>query len=147
MSRFRLSEDVIDAGQEKRALEHVAAGACVEFEGRVRDHNGGRRVQRLDYQAYVPLARDEGEAIIVAACARFGLRDARCVHRLGRLAIGEVAVWVGVSADHREAAFSACRFIIDEIKRRVPIWKNEHYADGDSGWLHPDDTAVDSSGR
>jgi molybdopterin synthase catalytic subunit len=65
------------------------------------------------------------------------------VHRIGILDIGDLAVWVGVRAAHREAAFAACRFIIDEVKKRVPIWKNEHYADGESGWLHPDNTPVD----
>ncbi|MGA9342123.1 MAG: molybdenum cofactor biosynthesis protein MoaE, partial [Rhodanobacteraceae bacterium] len=80
---------------------------------------------------------DEGNAILVEAVERFALRGARGVHRIGDLAVGELAVWVGVSADHREAAFDACRHVIDEIKRRVPIWKNEHYADGESGWLHP----------
>ena len=107
------------------------------FEGWVRDHNDARAVTRLDYQAYGPLAENEGAAILDEACSRFGLRAARCVHRVGALAIGEMAVWVGVSADHRDAAFAACRWIIDEVKRRVPIWKNEHYADGESGWLHP----------
>jgi molybdopterin synthase catalytic subunit len=69
------------------------------------------------------------------------------VHRTGALAIGEMAVWVGVSADHRDAAFAACRWIIDEVKRRVPIWKNEHYADGETGWLHPDNTPVETPAR
>ena len=76
------------------------------------------------------------------AGARFAILDARCVHRVGSLAIGDLAVWVGVIAAHRDAAFAACRFIIDEVKSRVPIWKNEHYADGESGWLHPDNTPV-----
>lgn len=138
MKRFRLSATTIDAAGEKAALDHVAAGACVAFEGWVRNHNDGRAVQRLDYQAYVPLAACEGEAILAAAIARFHVREARCVHRIGSLAIGDLAVWTGVSADHRDAAFAACRWIIDEVKRRVPIWKNEHYADGASGWLHPD---------
>ena len=64
------------------------------------------------------------------------------VHRIGALAIGDLAVWAGVSAAHRDAAFAACRYIIDEVKLRVPIWKNEHYASGESGWLHPDNTPV-----
>ena len=71
-------------------------------------------------------------------CAKFAILDARCVHRIGDLAIGELAVWVGVSAAHRDAAFAACRYVIDEVKARVPIWKHERYADGDAGWLHPD---------
>lgn len=139
---FLLANAVIDLAAEKHALENSAAGACVSFEGWVRNHNAGRDVLRLDYQAYAPLALIEGEAILSAATERFPIRSARAIHRTGSLAIGDLAVWVGVSADHRGAAFDACRWIIDEVKLRVPIWKNEHYADGDSGWLHPDNTPV-----
>ncbi len=140
MKKFRLSDVMIDVGTERRALDHAAAGACVGFEGWVRNHNDGRAVLQLGYQAYAPLAESEGEAILAEAMTRFQLREACCIHRVGLLAIGDLAVWVGVSADHRDAAFSACRWIIDEVKLRVPIWKNEHYADGESGWLHPDNT-------
>jgi molybdopterin synthase catalytic subunit len=148
MKRFRLSETPIDVGNERSTLDHAAAGACVSFEGWVRNHNEGRAVRRLDYQAYAALAANEGEAILAEAITRFAVREARCIHRVGSLAIGDLAVWAGVSADHRDAAFAACRWIIDEVKRRVPIWKNEHYADGESGWLHPDGSAVtaDSGG-
>ncbi|HEY6985282.1 MAG TPA: molybdenum cofactor biosynthesis protein MoaE [Rhodanobacteraceae bacterium] len=134
----------IDAAAQRIGLEDPAAGGCVTFEGWVRNHNDARAVIRLDYQAYVPLAEQEGEAILAEAIAKFRARSARCVHRTGSLGIGEMAVWVGVSADHRDAAFAACRWIIDEVKRRVPIWKNEHYADGESGWLHPDNTPIDT---
>lgn len=142
-----LSATPIDPARERNALEHPAAGGCVTFEGWVRNHNDARAVERLDYQAYAPLAESEGEAIVDEARRRFDLRAARCVHRVGSLAIGDCAVWVGASADHRDAAFAACRWIIDEVKRRVPIWKNEHYADGDSGWLHPDGTPVEDAAR
>lgn len=143
MSRFLLSERAIDDAAEKHALNHTAAGACVIFEGWVRDHNEGRSVLRLDYQAYAALAMNEGETIMADALKKFDLRGARAIHRTGSLAIGDLAVWVGVSADHRDAAFAACRWIIDEIKLRVPIWKNEHYANGESGWLHPDNSPMD----
>jgi molybdopterin synthase catalytic subunit len=142
MNRFRLSDATIDVGVERSALDHAAAGACVGFEGWVRNHNDGRAVRELGYQAYAPLAESEGEAILAEAMTRFRLREARCIHRVGLLAIGDLAVWVGASADHRDAAFDACRWIIDEVKQRVPIWKNEHYVDGESGWLHPDNTPV-----
>ena len=142
MRQFHLSETPIDAAALRITLEDPAAGGAVTFEGWVRNHNEARAVTRLDYQAYGPLAEDEGEAILDEARVKFALRAARCVHRTGALAIGEMAVWVGVSADHRDAAFAACRWIIDEVKRRVPIWKNEHYADGETGWLHPDNTPV-----
>jgi molybdopterin synthase catalytic subunit len=137
MNQFRLSETPIDVAAQRLALEDPAAGGCVTFEGWVRNHNEARAVTRLDYQAYAELAEEEGEAILAEASTKFSLRAARCVHRVGSLAIGDMAVWAGVSADHRDAAFDACRWIIDEVKRRVPIWKNEHYADGESGWLHP----------
>ena len=141
MNRFQLSATSIDVAREKAALDHAAAGACVSFEGWVRNHNNGRAVCRLEYQAYAPLAQSEGDAILGEAIARFQVREACCIHRVGNLAIGDLAVWAGVSADHRDAAFAACRWIIDEVKQRVPIWKNEHYADGESGWLHPDRAA------
>jgi molybdopterin synthase catalytic subunit len=139
---FSLSETAIDGATLARELAQAHAGACVTFEGWVRDHNEGRAVLRLGYQAYAPLALAEGERILAEARTKFAIVDAACVHRVGTLEIGELAVWVGVSAAHRGAAFDACRYVIDEVKRRVPIWKNEHYADGESGWLHPDTTPV-----
>ena len=145
MNAFTLTESTIDGIALSRALADAAAGACVTFEGWVRNRNDGRAVLRLDYQAYAPLAQAEGERILAEAARRFGIVAARCAHRTGSLAIGDLAVWVGVSAGHRDAAFAACRYIIDEIKQRVPIWKNEHYADGESGWLHPDNTPVAES--
>jgi molybdopterin synthase catalytic subunit len=146
MSLFTLGETTIDAAALMRGLSRTTAGACVTFEGWVRDRNAGRAVLRLDYQAYTPLALSEGARILAEATQRFEIVEARCAHRLGSLAIGDLAVWVGVSAGHRDAAFAACRYIIDEVKERVPIWKNEHYADGESGWLHPDNTPVANPG-
>jgi len=146
MSLFTLGENTIDAAVLMRDLSRNTAGACVTFEGWVRDRNAGRAVLRLDYQAYAPLALSEGARILAEAMQRFAIMEARCAHRLGSLAIGDLAVWVGVSAGHRDSAFAACRYIIDEVKQRVPIWKNEHYADGESGWLHPDNTPVANPG-
>jgi len=143
MAYFTLSQAPIDSALLARQLADARAGACVTFEGWVRDHNDGHAVRRLDYQAYAPLAQSEGERIVREAVQRFELIAAECVHRVGALAIGDLAVWVGASSAHRDAAFAGCRFIIDEVKRRVPIWKNEHYASGESGWLHPDNTPVE----
>src|SRR5206468_3848602 len=78
----------------------------------------------------------EAERIMAEAVQRFGIEHAACVHRVGDLAIGDLAVWVGASARHRHEAFLACRYIIDEVKHRVPIWKKEHYQNGDSGWVN-----------
>jgi molybdopterin synthase catalytic subunit len=135
--RFRLADAPIDVARLQAALVDPRAGACTSFEGWVRDHQDGRPVAGLRYEAYAVLAEREGEAILEDAMRRFAVLDARCVHRVGELAIGELAVWVGVSAAHRDAAFSACRWIIDEVKARVPIWKHERYGDGEAGWLHP----------
>lgn len=137
MKRFQLSATPFEIAPLRNRLLHAEAGAYSSFEGWVRDHNDGRPVLGLRYESYAALAEAEGEAILDEALARFDLVDAACVHRTGDLAIGELAVWVGVSAAHRDATFDACRFVIDEVKRRVPIWKHERYADGDADWLHP----------
>ena len=137
MRPFELSDAPIDARALRAELESSGAGAAVTFEGTVRDHNEGRAVLKLAYQAYDALAVSEGAAIVAEAKARFAIEHAICVHRVGELAIGDVAVWVGVSAAHRGAAFDAARYVIDETKKRVPIWKKEFYADGESDWLHP----------
>jgi molybdopterin synthase catalytic subunit len=147
MTGFSLSTVAIDAAQLESSLSSAASGACVIFCGWVRDHNQGRSVRQLDYQAFAPLANAEGAGIITEVCERFAVERVVCVHRTGELAIGELAVWVGVSAAHREAAFDACRYVIEEVKRRVPIWKNEHYTDGESGWLHPDSTPVSAGAK
>ncbi len=135
-SAFRISGQPLDPGELKHALEHEAAGACVCFEGWVRDHNEGERVTALEYEAHEPVAVKEGAKVLAEARERFDISTAACVHRTGRLEIGECAVWVGVSAAHRGAAFEACRYVIDEIKARLPIWKKEHYAGGASGWVN-----------
>ena len=137
MKKFAISESTIDVQALKAELKHDQAGAFICFEGWVRNHHAGRVVQALGYQAYAALAESEGEKILLEACERFGILDVRCVHRVGDLAIGDCAVWVGVSAAHRDAAFSACRYVIDEVKQRAPIWKKERYEDGSSDWLHP----------
>lgn len=137
MQRFALSEVSFEIAPLREALLSAHAGAYVSFEGWVRDHHDGRAVIGLRYESYAALAQSEGEKIMAEAIERFAIVDARCVHRVGDLAIGELAVWVGVSAAHRDAAFEACRFIIDETKGRVPIWKHERYLDGDADWLHP----------
>ena len=113
----------------------VKAGALVCFEGRVRDNNHGKTVSRLAYSAYAALAEREGDRIVAEAVARFGLLWAACVHRIGALLPGETAVRAWAVSAHRQAAFLACAFIIDEVKARVPIWKHETYADGREEWV------------
>ena len=137
MKRFSLSDLPFEIAPLRARLLDPAAGACASFEGWVRDHHGGRGVAGLRYEAYAELAEKEGEAILAAALQRFDISAAACVHRTGDLAIGDLAIWVGVSAAHRGPAFDACRWILDEVKSRVPLWKHERYADGDAAWLHP----------
>jgi molybdopterin synthase catalytic subunit len=134
---FRLADAPIDVAALRERLRADACGAFASFEGWVRDHNEGCAVRGLEYSSYHVLAEREGEAILREARERFAIEAAACVHRVGALAVGEMAVWVGVSAAHRGPAFEACRWIIDEVKARVPIWKNERYADGEGAWLHP----------
>jgi molybdopterin synthase catalytic subunit len=136
MNRFSLHELALEPQLLQSALRDPACGGYVSFEGAVRDHNEGRTVRRLEYEAFAPLALREGERILTEACERFGLEHALCAHRVGSLLIGELAVWVGVGAAHRGEAFDACRYIIDHVKHRVPIWKKEYYEDGDSGWVN-----------
>ncbi len=136
MSRFRFSSVPVDATPLRAELMHVSCGGFATFEGWVRDHNEGQPVRRLEYEAFEQLGVAEGEKIIAEACARYAVERALCVHRVGDLALGEVAVWVGVAGAHRDEAFKACRYIIDEVKHRVPIWKKEYYVSGDSGWVN-----------
>lgn len=137
MRRFALAHAPFEIAPLRARLLRSDAGAYASFEGWVRDHHAGRAVAGLTYEAYAALAESEGEAILGEAYARFAIAEAACVHRVGALQVGELAVWVGVSAAHREAAFAACRWIIDEVKARVPIWKHERYGDGEVAWLHP----------
>ncbi len=112
-------------------LQDSAAGALVTFEGWVRSHNEGRPIRQLEYQAYEALANKEGTRILDEVKTRFEVIAARCVHRVGRLNVGEMAVWLGVIAAHRAEAFRACEHIIDQIKLRVPIWKKEFFEGGE----------------
>ncbi|MEQ8206801.1 MAG: molybdenum cofactor biosynthesis protein MoaE [Woeseia sp.] len=133
---MKMVETLIDPERLRAELLDQAAGAYAGFEGWIRNHNEGQSVLRLEYEAYAPLAIKEGERVIEEALAKFDVLHARCVHRTGLLEIGDCAVWVGVSAAHRDAAFDACRYIIDQVKVRLPIWKKEHYTNGDTGWVN-----------
>ena len=136
MTLFRFTDAPIDTGAARRELQDAGAGGYASFEGWVRDHNEGQAVSRLEYEAFADLAVKEGETIVREALQRYRLKHALAVHRVGALAVGDMAVWVGVSSEHRGEAFEACRYIIDEVKHRLPIWKKEHYRNGDSGWVN-----------
>jgi molybdopterin synthase catalytic subunit len=133
---FRFTQTAIDTEAARHELQNLGAGGYVSFEGWVRDENEGQPVTRLEYEAFQELALKEGDRIVAEALLRFPVKHALCIHRVGSLGLGEMAVWVGVSSAHRGEAFDACRFIIDEVKHRVPIWKKEHYRSGDSGWVN-----------
>ena len=114
-------------------------GAVNLFLGTTRDHHEGRRVQRLEYEAYERMALAALESLERSACERFALAHCAIVHRLGEVPVTEASVAVVTSSAHRAAAFDAARWVMDELKRHVPIWKKEHFADGGAGWVrgHP----------
>jgi len=133
-----LSSQPIDVGAVLAAVDGAGEGAAVLFVGRVRDRNRGQTVQWLDYEAYAGMAEAEMEALAGLARTQHGAHGVAIVHRTGRLQVGEVAVVIAVSAPHREQAFEACRWLIDTLKQRVPIWKRERSLGGEE-WLseHP----------
>ncbi len=133
---FQLSSDFIDEQKLRQLLQNPLAGALVVFEGWVRNHNEEKVVTLLEYEAYQDLAVTEAQKILLEAKEKFHFFQAICVHRVGKLNIGDTAVWVGVNSAHRDDAFLAARYIIDEIKMRLPIWKKEYYENGDSGWVN-----------
>lgn len=137
MSRFQLSNEHFEPASLRDELLRLDAGGFVAFEGWVRNHHLGRDVTSLTYEAYPPLALKEGERILEEAIESWDILDARAIHRVGPLAPGELAVWVGVCAAHRGDAYEASRWLIDAIKARVPIWKHEFYTDGSDEWVDP----------
>jgi len=112
-------------------------GAVSVFAGTVRDVNDGRRVTAIDYSAYTSMAESELASIIAEANDRFGVSALVVEHRVGFLAIGDVSVAIVAAHAHRAPALDCTRFVIEQIKQRVPIWKREHYADGTREWIDP----------
>ncbi|AIL32816.1 molybdenum cofactor biosynthesis protein MoaE [Basilea psittacipulmonis] len=134
---FDITDQKIDhIALRNQLTENEKCGAYASFEGWVRRHNDGKKVDYLVYSVYEELAKKQGLRVIEQAKTLFQIEDAICVHRYGRLEIGDMAVYVGVSAGHRDAAFAACRYIIDEVKATVPIWKQEFYLEqATHAWL------------
>ena len=141
---LHLASTPLDIGALSVRVGARSRGGIVTFAGHVRDHHDGRTVTRLEYSAYAPMAEAECARIVAEAEERWPV-SAGLVHRLGSLAIGDLAVAIAVSGAHREEAFAACRWIIEEVKRRVPIWKREYYADGTVAWVDPTASAVQPS--
>jgi len=128
--RVRLVREAIDTAQVVASIKQGSDGAVNVFEGIVRDNSRGRRTLFLDYEGYESMAVTELEKLASDALSRFAVREVAIVHRLGRLEIGETSVLIAVAAAHRGPSFDACRWIIDRLKKTVPIWKKEHFADG-----------------
>lgn len=142
--QFSMTDQPVDVGSLMPALVDSAAGAVVTFDGRVRDHNDGKAVGHLEYQAYPALALKSGEKILREEAARHGLLRAVAVHRTGPMRIGEAAVWVGVASAHRAAAFDGARAIMERLKYELPVWKKETYADGTVEWVGPDNKSAET---
>lgn len=128
--KVRLTEDPIDAGAVGHTLKSGEDGSVVLFDGIVRNNTRGRRTLYLFYDAYPEMAYKQIRLLIAQAFADFPVRDIAIVHRLGRLEVGETSVAIAVASGHRAAAFDACRFLIDTLKKTVPIWKKEFFEDG-----------------
>jgi molybdopterin synthase catalytic subunit len=127
---IRIVRDPIITEAVLRALKQPDDGAAVIFEGVVRDNTRGRRTLYLDYEAYEAMALNQMQGLAQSARERFRVRGISIVHRLGRLEIGEISVLIVVASAHRGPAFDACRWIIDTLKKTVPIWKKEYFEDG-----------------
>lgn len=131
-----LTEQPIELAPLVREVSAADRGGVATFLGLVRDHHGGRAVLRLEYSAYRPMAEAETARIVAEAGARWPVTIA-VRHRVGALAIGDVAVAVVAASAHRAPAFEACRYVIEELKCRVPVWKREYYVDGTVEWVDP----------
>lgn len=125
----------IQPGSLSESFTNPMAGALAVFEGRVRNNHLGRSVSALEYEAAPMLAKSEFDKIVEPIIVQLGVLDVLCVHRLGRLSVGETAIWLGVLAPHRAEAFRACEILMSEIKSRLPIWKKEFFNDGSFTWV------------
>jgi len=134
----RISDQEISLDEVRQAVEHPGAGGICIFHGVVRDHADGKQVSRLDYEAHESLAHKEMTRVLEGVAAEHTGARIAAVHRVGKLAIGDVAVCVAVSAAHRDDAFAACRKAIDRIKDTVPLWKKEWGPDGQAYWVNLD---------
>ena len=128
--RVEITDSVIPAAEITAELKAGADGAVCVFDGIVRDNTRGRKTLYLEYESYREMALEQMRGLSAEAVVRFGVRDVALVHRLGRLMVGETSVLVAVASAHRGAAFEACRWLIDTLKKTVPVWKREFFVDG-----------------
>src|SRR4051812_3223264 len=149
--RVGITCEKIDPHQIVPAMQRPEDGAIVMFDGIVRNNSRGRKTLYLDYEAYEPMALKQMEDLAEEALKKFPVRDVRIVHRLGRIEIGESSVFIAVASAHRAAAFDACRWLIDTLKKTVPIWKKEYFEDGavwaDGEAFPPEITKNQATGR
>lgn len=131
----RVTSDIIDPQTVLGMVGSPADGAAILFIGTVREQNDGRAVNGMRYDAYVEMAEPVLRAIAAEAAVRAGSERIAVVHRIGELPVGTVSVAIAVSTPHREECFAAARYIIEQIKQRLPVWKHEHYSDGEARWL------------
>lgn len=135
---IQLTTQTIDYGPLVEAARNHASGAVVLFLGTVRDWSDGRGVASLDYDAYPAMAEKKLAEVVAEACEKWPLQHAAVVHRYGHLQLGDIAVAVVTASVHRAEAFEAGQWIMDTVKRVVPIWKRENWSDGTAEWVHPD---------
>jgi molybdopterin synthase catalytic subunit len=143
--RVQLNTEVIPSAQALEEIKSAPDGAVCVFDGIVRDNTRGRKTLFLDYEAYEEMALSQMRSLAAEALTKFPIRDVALLHRLGRLEVGESSVLIVVASAHRAAAFDACRWLIDTLKKTVPIWKKEHFADGAvwaAGEAFPDELVV-----
>lgn len=133
--RCRITSESIDAAALLAEVATPSDGAVLLFWGVVRNENDGREVSGLEYEAYAAMAEAKLREIVGEAAERWSVGEIVVVHRVGKLDVGEASVGIAVAAPHRGEVYEASRYVIEELKRRVPIWKREHYLDGPSAWL------------
>lgn len=134
--RAAVGEDVLDVAEHAALVEQAAAGAVVTFAGVVRDHDGGRSVLGLEYSAHPTAATIVAEVAADVAARAQGVRAVAVSHRVGKLAIGDVALACAVAADHRREAFETCSELVERIKELLPVWKHQSFTDGDDEWVN-----------
>ncbi len=132
---FEIVYNPIAFDESRKKMTNPRAGGFVIFEGWVRNHHDGRDVLKLEYDAHENLCRSEAKKIEAECFEKFDILELDCIHRVGMCDIKELAVWVGVTAEHRGDAFKACEYYIDNLKVRLPIWKKEYYTEGEPIWV------------
>ena len=133
--RAAMTEHPVSLAEHEELVGHQSAGAIVGFVGVIRDHDGGRRVVRLEYSAHPSADQVIAEVVAEVAEQSSGVRAVAASHRIGALRIGDAALVAAVAADHRQAAFATCAHLVDTIKARLPVWKHQFFADGTDEWV------------